>query len=189
MRLFLFNPNEPFSTASVAQRAKVSFKTARSEIRNLEDISLVKSRIFYKDNPKSAPGAKKIKYKGWVLDENFPYLMPLRSFLIHTGAFQPKEIIKRMNRAGKIKLLIISGVFIQDPESRVDLLVVGDNLKKGVVDSVIKSIEAELGKEIVYSAFETDDFKYRLSMFDKLIRDILDFPHQKILDRLDVDSQ
>jgi len=66
---------------------------------------------------------------------------------------------------------------------------VGDNLKRGAIDSVVRGIEAELGKEIIYSVFETDDFKYRLSMFDKLIRDILDFPHQKIVDRLNIDYQ
>ena len=48
----------------------------------------------------------------------------------------------------------------------------------------MSSIEAELGKELRYAAFETLDFQYRLGIYDKLIRDILDSQHQKILNKL-----
>ena len=185
MRLFLFNPEAPFDIVNIALRAKVSKKAARAEVHTLEEIGLVKSKIF----SRKSSNERKIKAKGWVLDSNFAHLSSLQNFLIHTTAFQPKDIIKKVNRVGKIKLLIVSGVFIQDWESRVDLLIVGDGLKKGAIESMIKSTEAELGREIVYSAFETDDFKYRLSMFDKLIRDILDYPHKKLIDKLGLDEK
>ncbi len=85
-----------------------------------------------------------------------------------------------------MKLVIISGIFIQNPESRIDLLVVGDHLKKGVIDSAIKTIESEIGSEIRYAVFETADFMYRYGLYDKLVRDILDFPHEKISNKLGV---
>jgi len=85
-----------------------------------------------------------------------------------------------------MKLVIVSGIFTQSNDSRVDLLVVGDNLKKSVLDNTIKTIEAEIGKEIRFAVFETPDFRYRLGLYDKLIRDILDFPHEKIVNRLGV---
>ena len=28
----------------------------------------------------------------------------------------------------------------------------------------------------------TEEYKYRISMYDKLVRDVLDFPHKKIID-------
>lgn len=189
MRLFLFNPEASFDIRSIALRAKVSRRVAREEMRTLEEISLVKPRVFYKNTPSAAKKDKKTKVRGWILDTNFAHLAPLQNFLILTGAFQPKDIIRKVNRVGKIKLLIIAGVFIQNKESRVDMLIVGDGLKKGAVETMIKSIEAELGREIVYSAFETADFKYRLSMFDKLIRDILDYPHKKLIDKLGLDVE
>jgi hypothetical protein len=55
-----------------------------------------------------------------------------------------------------------------------------------MLDNIIKSIEAEMGHEIRYAVFETKEFTYRLGMFDKLIRDILDYPHEKIINRLNV---
>ena len=45
-------------------------------------------------------------------------------------------------------------------------------------------IEAEVGKEIKYAILETDDFKYRLGVGDRLIRDIMDYPHDVALDKL-----
>lgn len=188
IRLFVFNPEVTFDANTVAVRAKVSPRTVRIELRGLEEIGLVRSRTFLKERAPQKKGGKKIKMKvkGWALDQNFLYLEALRVFLIKTSVFQPKDLVSRLSRGGKIKLIIAAGVFIQEPESRVDLLVVGDNLRKNVVDGAVKVIESELGREIVYSAFETSDFQYRLSMFDKLIRDILDYPHQKIVDKLGV---
>ncbi len=199
LRLFLFNTNQTFDVATIALRAKVSPQVVRNEMRGLEEIGLVKAKTVHKAAggavAKAAKKAKKkgkkhatpkIKAKGWVLNENFLYLGALKAFLINVSAFQPDDIIKKMSRVGKIKLLVVSGVFLQEKESRVDLLVVGDGIKKGALETAVKMIEAELGREIVYSAFETVDFQYRISMFDKLVRDILDFPHKKLVDKLNV---
>lgn len=126
----------------------------------------------------------KKRTRGWILNETFPYLFALQSFLVQASPLQDQTIARKFNRAGKIKLLIISGVFIHEKDSRVDILVVGDGLRRGIIDSTIKDMEAELGKDIAYSMFETKDFQYRLGMYDKLIRDILDYPHKKLINRL-----
>jgi hypothetical protein len=120
------------------------------------------------------------------LDPNFEYLLPLQNLLINTRPLRPNEILKRLSNVGKLKMVVVAGVFIQNPDSRVDMLVVGDNLKRGSIDRIVKTMEAEIGKELNFASFETADFHYRLGMYDKLIRDILDFPHQKLLDRLNL---
>ncbi len=43
------------------------------------------------------------------------------------------------------------------------MLIVGNNLKKPVLNNILKSIEAELGKELVYAYFETPDFNIALA--------------------------
>lgn len=185
MRIFLFNPGTSYDLDSISTRAKVPMEVARKDIKLLQDISLIKRKSFTKTikGKKGAP-SKKRRVRGWMLNEEFSYLLPLQNFLIHTSLLQDREIIKKVSRIGKIKLLIISGVFIQEVESRVDLLIVGDGLKKSSLDSIMKNIEAEVGKELSYAAFETTDFQYRLGMYDKLIRDILDYPHRKIINKI-----
>lgn len=171
MRLFLFNPDAVFETAAIAERANAEISRVRRELSNLEKMKLIKR--------KAARGKK-----GFALDPQFIYLSPLQNFLINLEPLQPKDLVRKLSRLGSVKLILIAGVFIQEPESRLDLLVVGDNIKKASFDHAVKLLEAEIGKELRYALFTTDDFRYRLSMFDKLTRDILDYPHKKVLNRL-----
>jgi len=64
------------------------------------------------------------------------------------------------------------------------MLVVGDHLRRSTLENYMRSLEAEIGKELRYAAFETSEFNYRLGMYDKLVRDILDYPHRTVLDRI-----
>jgi hypothetical protein len=114
-------------------------------------------------------------------------LDPLKNLLTITSLRVDESLTKRFTNAGKIKLFIVAGVFTQNWDSRVDLLVVGDDLNINKIETVIKNIESEIGKEIAYSAFETQDFEYRLSIHDRLVRDILDYPHVTLLDRLGIE--
>lgn len=188
MRLFLFNPKSIFDLEDLSQKTKSSQDTTRKEVKALEESKMIKPRSFLKEvkisNSKSLKVSKKKRTRGWLLNKTFSYIKPLQSFLIYTSLLQDRDIIRRLRNTGNVKLLIISGVFIQEPESRVDLLLVGDGLKKNIIERAIAGIESELGKELTYAFFETKDFNYRLGIYDKLIRDILDYPHKKLINRL-----
>ncbi len=177
MRLFLFNPDQVFDTRDITERAKVQSSKVRREILGLLKMGLVKHRSTHK---------KKKRGQGFALDPEFGYLSQLQNFLINIEPLNSKELIKRISRLGSIKLVLVAGLFIQDPESRVDILIVGDGVKRTRLDNTVKLLESEIGKELKYAYFTTADFKYRLSMFDKLTRDILDYPHKKVLNRLSI---
>lgn len=167
MRLFIFNPGLTFTSAEVASRAKERANSARRELRILTKAGLIKQRS-----------------RGFSLNSSYRHLRAIENFLVDAAPIAAKEIISRVSRTGSIKLILIAGVFLHDKDSRVDILVVGDHLKPAKLLSVMSTIEAELGMELRYAAFETADFQYRLSIYDKLIRDILDFRHEKILNKL-----
>jgi len=169
MRLFIFNPGVIFTATEVAKRSKISSSTARKELSNL-----IKAGLLKKGS------------KGYTLDRSYRYLSAIGNFLIDANPLSEKEIVKKISTAGNIKLVLIAGVFLHNPDSRVDILVVGDHIKNGKLLSVISAIEAELGKELRYAAFETTDFQYRMGIYDKLIRDILDSQHEKILNKLGI---
>ena len=129
---------------------------------------------------------KKIRVDGWSLNKNFDYVISLRDLLIESKFLQRDEILKRFKNTGNIKLFIVSGIFIKNDDANVDLLIVGDNLKRGVIEHSLKQIEAEIGKELRYSVLETQEFTYRLDMYDKFIRDILDYPHERLIEKIKV---
>lgn len=167
MRLFIFNPGVTFTPAEAGKRSKISSFSARRELGHLSKAGLVK-----KGN------------KGYTLNRSYRYLSAIGNFLIDATPLSEKEIVKRISATGNIKLVLIAGVFLHNPDSRVDILIVGDHIKTGKLVSVISSIEAELGKELRYAVFDTSDFQYRMGIYDKLTRDILDSQHKKILNKL-----
>lgn len=189
MRLFLFNPDEIYDKNEIAKRAKISPNSVMKEINFIENLGLVTKKIILKDTvielKDKQSQKKKFKKKiGWVLNENFLYLLALQNLLMNLDNFNYEDFSKKISKSGKIMLITLAGIFIKDPIGRVDILVVGDRIKKNILDSIIKNIEAEIGKELRYAVFETADFKYRLGIQDRLVRDIFDYPHKKILDKL-----
>ena len=102
--------------------------------------------------------------------------------MINTTALTGNDIKDTLKSSGKIKLLILSGIFMQNDEGRIDILIVGDGIKQGVLKRGIKKLESDLGKEINFACFTTVDFKYRQGIYDRLIRDVFDSPHQILID-------
>lgn len=189
MRLFLFNPETPFTAEAVADRIKSSLFSVRQELSMLRQMKFVRPKSFSVRTAVPEKGKRKSrivrrKVSGFILDASFPYLQELQRLLLNTSLLKGAEITKKLSSAGRLKLVIIAGLFIQDLDSRLDILVVGDHMKRGTVERKIKAMESEIGKELRYAAFETSEFNYRLGLYDKLIRDVLDYPHRIVFDRI-----
>jgi len=190
LRLFLLNPVDSFDVAMVAEKSKVKPPEARRELNLLKKAGVIADKSFTKEVPpkkgsKKAPIRKRTD--GFQLKAGFPLLIPLKNLVISETPLNRDEIAKRFKTAGKIKFLALSGIFLDEPEARVDVLIVGDNLKRRAIEHVLRSIEAEVGKELSYGALETAEFLYRVSVYDKFVRDILDFRHDRVIDKLGVE--
>ncbi len=167
MRLFLQNRNKSFKSKDIVTRSRVTPDSARREV------SLLVSVGFIKKTSSTPPDL--------FFNQSFKYAEEFSDLLLRSDSLSKKTILDTFKKSGRVKFIVTSGVFIKNNDSRVDLLIVGDGLKKGKIDEGIRRLEAELGAELVYAVFETEDFLYRLKMYDKLVRDILDFPHEVLL--------
>lgn len=170
MRLFLFNATSAFSVKDVSSRAKISSAKTRSELNFLSSVEIIKKKAN----------------STWVLNEGFSYLGEFQRLLLKTSLITPQEIIKKISKVCKVKMIVLTGLFTEHWEGGLDIMVVGDGYKEGSVQNVMAQIEAEVGREIRYSILETDDFKYRHGIGDRLVRDVIDYPHTVILDKLRV---
>ena len=164
MRLFLLNRTKGFSAKEVIKRSRVISELVRRELKILSSVGFIKKRNEL-----------------WFFDPLFKYESEFERLLISADTLDKEAIADTFKRVGRVKLLLIAGIFIKNKGSRVDLLIVGDRLKKGKIEEGVKKLESEIGCELVYSTFETKEFLYRLDMYDKLVRDMLDFPHQVVL--------
>jgi len=172
MRLFLLNPKNIFSRKDIIKRSRVNSSTASREIRLLSSIDFIK-----KHNT------------AWSFNPAFKYAGEFDKLLIGSDTLDKKNIANNFKKVGRMKLLLVSGVFIKNKDTRIDLLIVGDKMKRNKIEEGIHKLEAEIGTELVYAVFDTKEFLYRLNMYDKLIRDVLDFPHEIILQTKELSTQ
>lgn len=170
LRLFLFNDDAAYTAEDAAFRAKVGKLAARKELAHLVATGVLKKRagkpVSYSANPR------------------FTHYEPLKAFLRTSTGVSDSRITGSLKRAGPLRLVALSGLFTGVIESKVDLLVVGDRLDDKIISAAVHALEAELGRELRYAAFTTPDFRYRVGVYDRLVRDIFDYPHRLILDRI-----
>lgn len=190
MRLFVFNPNLFFSQSDVVKRLKVSTGVAKRELSLLEEIGFLTAKKLnlnnFKETPKKASRTKKAngKDKVWQVNPDFYFIENIRSMFNADFLASRDDLADRFKNCGKVKLVLLSGIFVQEGGGRADLLVVGDDLKRGVLDGIISSIEAEIGRELVYAVLDTTEYFFRLSSSDRFVRDILDYPHRCLIDKI-----
>lgn len=172
LRLFLFNPKQSFTTADAAARARVQSRDAAREVKLFLSIGLIEK-------------ASRTKIARYTLDSSFKYTEVLQGLLLNPSA-KGDEVVQQVRKAGAVKLVILSGIFMGEWEARLDMLVVGERINEKKLQDRIRKFEAELGRELRYASVTTDNFYYRLNMSDKLVRDILDYPHRIVLDKLNM---
>ncbi len=165
-RIFLLHPSTAYSPRVLREKTNCDPEELRPVLRDLLRATVIKKR------------SGKL-----VLNGDCPFLLPLRDLLIGE-MLADLNLTKRLATVGSVKLLIAAGVFIDDAESRTDILLVADKLDPRGLRKAITSLEADVGQEIRYTAFTPKEFNYRMSVNDKLVRDILDYPHEKLINKI-----
>jgi len=176
LRLFLFNPKLTFTVSEAAERAQVKPAEARREFAMYQQIGLIK---------KSRRGGANAGSR-YQLAADFEYTVALQNLLLNTS-HHASDLYNRLRSSGSIKFMVIAGVLYGEWEdARLDLFVVGERLNDRKLREQVKKLESELGKELRYAALSTDQFFYRLGMNDHLVKDIFDYPHTIVHDKLNI---
>lgn len=171
LRLFVFNKDTSFTIAEVAERAKIANEVARSEINDLVAADLLRKK-----------GAMTPIH--FQINQRFEHLSALETFIRDTTNVRPENLVKSLRKAGALRLVVLSGLFSSVLEPQIDILVVGDHLDERILATSVRSLEAELGREIRYASFATPDFRYRRGVYDRLLRDVFDYPHRVLIDKI-----
>lgn len=195
LRLFIFNLHSSFTVENIASKTRLAKSTIRRELRTFEKIDLVRrketggTQAKKQKTTKSKKGAKQTlrtkKKTYFSVNQKFIYVPALAELLSLNDPVNKRDVVERFKKVGRIKLITISGIFIGNEQSRVDLLIVGDNLRKREVERAVRALEAEVGREISYTALDTSEFMYRATAKDRLLRDIFDYPHERLLEKIE----
>jgi len=186
LRFFLFNPSMDFTFDEMSKRARLVRRTARTEIDALLKAGVIKKKVFFE----VLPGvAKKTRVHGYALNMKFPELAALQTFLFETAPLDGKILVKQLRKAGVLDVVVVAGVFVRNFEQRIDVLIAMKVLSEKKIEAAIRTLESEIGIEIRYAALTTEDLMYRVGMYDKLTRDVFDYPHEILIDRVDVRNE
>ncbi len=186
LRFFLFNPSKEFTFDEISKRARLVRRTARTEMNALERAEVIKKKQILIQNEGSE---KKVKAVGYSLNRNFINLQSLQTFLFETAPINGKTVMTHLRKAGTMDFVVVAGIFVRDFDQRLDILLAMKKYSPTKVETAIRSLESELGVEIRYSAFESEDLKYRIGMYDKLTRDVFDYPHLILTDKIGIKDE
>ena len=173
LKLFLYNPETSFEPKTISKMLNIGLVIANKHLKGLKEIKFVdqktiKGRHVFKTNP------------------NFYFYDELKELVFKANPASKEKLIKRISSLGKIKLAIISGIFLNFDNARADLMIVGDDIKPVKFNKFLKDLEAEVGKEINCALMTVKEFHYRYNMYDRFVRDILDFKHEKLINKLKI---
>lgn len=184
MKFFLLNQGVLISVEDLADRLRVKPKALTADLTELTKVGMIKPRMVAKVTVRGLKSFKK-KVKGFISSPDFKMSEPLRGLLVDAAGTHIPDILPRFGKIGKVGLFLVSGIFLHDKDRTMDLMIVGDRLNRKLIERRIKELEAEIGTELRYAIFENEEFLYRLNMYDKLLRDVLDYPHEKLINKID----
>src|SRR3989338_5653267 len=96
MKLFLLNRSKGFKSAEVASRSRVSPDIVRRELNLLASVNFIKKRE-----------------QDWFFNSLFKYAAQFEELLVRSDIMNTQTVLDNFKNIGRVKLLIISGVFIK----------------------------------------------------------------------------
>lgn len=193
LKLFLLHPSEGHYIRHLARGLGLQINSVRRELENLQKFGLLVSRTTQESQEGDDAGGDKpsavkvlakkkssIRAASGKQDKKYYQANPdcvlydeVRDLFIKAQILYGEDFIKKINSTGNIKLLILTGIFVNNPVSPVDILVVGRFNRKKLL-RLIKGLEKEVGREINYSLMDQGEFKYRMDITDIFLYQILE---------------
>ncbi len=171
LRFFLLNQEGEFSVAEVAKRNMVPFASARKELNDLAKIKFLNLKI-------------KKKVRSYSLNNDYHFYPELKSLMAKANATPQCKSLAKVKAVGDVKLLLVSGLFLNYPKSKADMILVANNINRGKLRTLMNGLEAEVGREISFVLMNSEEFKYRMDMLDRFLLEFLEGPHDEVVNKI-----
>ncbi|MBA3046854.1 hypothetical protein KKC83_03580 [Patescibacteria group bacterium] len=179
LKLFLLHPNDKFFIRELSRKLKLQINSVRRELENLEKFGILISSPPPIAGEKQA-GEKTSDYKPanqekkyFQANADFVLFEEVKALIIKAQILYERDFIDKLHKIGKVKLLILSGIFVNNYGAQTDLLIVG-RFHKNKFLRLIKELEQELGHEINFTLMDSKEFKYRRDITDIFLYEILE---------------
>jgi hypothetical protein len=170
-RLFLLHPETAFDATEAAQKIAVKRPEVVKELNRL-----VKMRFVTVKTKKNV--------KVYQVQQEFPFYNELKALVSKLNVNAKSEVFRRLKKSGEVKLILISGAFINYPKSKVDMILVINSVNKVQLKKTLDALEAEAGREIRYVLMNSEEFHYRLDMLDRFLMEFLEGPYESVVEKI-----
>lgn len=170
LAFLLLAPARVYSSKELAERMQITQSSLDILLKEFLEDSMI--RQFVSDRSKL-----------YIINHKHKLLPEIRASLVKNQKPYEDELFHAINKLGEIKAAFLSGVLTAQEQLPVDLLLVGKvNLTK--LDTFLKQCKAMLGIDLNYSIMTPEEFQMRRDTFDRFIKDIFDYPHLVVVDKL-----
>jgi hypothetical protein len=174
LQLFYGNPNRSFYVREITRKIDEQINSVRRELANLMAIGIITSdttnnKVYYEVNQKFGFYEPLLAMFGGGKLSVAP-----KSAKTSSGDSAPADI----KALGNVELAL----YTRDESSGVDLLLVG-NISAAKAAKFVSELEAKEGKEIRYTVFSLDDFRYREQIKDRFVVTIKEAKKQILVDK------
>lgn len=174
---FLRNPGRSFYVRELTRECAAHLNAIRRELALLERIGLV-----CVGDGGDASGRDTYK-KFFSLNQASPLAGELKALFMKDMLLGKDELVARLERLGRVELVILTGRFLDVQGAPTDVLVVGA-VGEARVARLLHSYERTLGHEIRHTCMPLKEFLYRRDVIDRFLYSILEEQHVVVVDRI-----
>ena len=161
LEAFFSRPDKPMYVRELTRFIKGEINSVRRELERLLACGLLKSdergnRIYY------------------LLNDRYLFFQEIQQMIVKCVGLGLK-IRKFRRKLGELHFVMFSGRFarkLSPLRDEVDMLIVGDVVLPEL-EVLIKEEQAQLGRELNYAVFSTDEFEFRKTRRDPFVMEIL----------------
>ncbi|MFA5061885.1 MAG: hypothetical protein WC526_01950 [Patescibacteria group bacterium] len=185
LHIFFQFPERSFYVREIARLADTQLNAVRREIANMEELGLICGvSMDEAASTSEIGGTGRSKY--YKLDGGCLLHFELKALLLKAQMLQERELVELLKqKAGKLKMMMLTGSFTGATDSETDVLLVGE-VKPGAVVKIINEFEKDLGRLIRYTIMSEKEFFDRKEIGDKFLYNIFEGKHMVVLDEITV---
>ena len=171
IRLFVLNPEGEYSTTDISVKTLLPKTEVSHEVLRLKKMGFLRE-------------LSRRKVKMYQMRPDVPFFPELRSLVLKSNVGVSNQMFQKIQTAGEVKLVLISGLFLNYQKSKADMILVINNAHRLRLKAAMDKLEAEIGREVRFVLMDTDELHYRLNMLDRFLIEFLEGPYQEVVNRL-----
>ncbi len=188
-KVFLLNKTKEFTLKDLVRLTKTKSTLLIPSLREMMRQAIIEGnkKVFVNEKQHKELA---IFYKS---TKDFPLTPEITQLILTAIPRSSEKVLSELTSLQRLRTVLLSGFFTSKlglsdqlfsaTQSPIDMLLVFEKIPANITE-IVAELEHKLGRDLRYAALDETDFKYRHSIGDKLIRDVLDFDHIVAMDKM-----